>query len=56
VKESLHNHANGKNGAMTIERWPMTMQHFYPEVLHDVVGPMLATNYKDFNLYLSIYY
>ena len=44
VKESLANYAKGKSSAKTLERWPVTLQLLYPQILDIIVIPMLATH------------
>ena len=44
VKESLANYAKGKGGAKTLDRWAVTLQLLYPQILDEIVIPMLATH------------
>lgn len=44
VKESLRNYATGKTGVETLERWPVSLNKLYPQVLDTIVIPMMETH------------
>jgi hypothetical protein len=44
VNESLRNYATGKTGVETLERWPVSLEKIYPQVLDTIVVPMMETH------------